>query len=254
VRTNTLKAKLRAGQRVVGALVTVNSPELVEMFGHLGYDFVFIDGQHGGLGIETARELIRAAELTGMTPLVRTRKNDPAEILEFLDAGAAGVIVPDVASRAEAEAAARATRYPRRGTRGAMGMSRAAFYGIPPGGAEYYRRADEEVLCCVLVEHEQALHELDQLVATPDLDVIVIGPGDLSMSMGIHGGWMDQRVQAAVSRIHGAARAAGKPTMIVALTPEDGRRLVAEGYQAILVVTGSLIVNAARAFLQTLRG
>ena len=88
MRPNSLKAKLRAGQRVVGALITINSPELVESFGHLGYDFVFIDGQHGGLGVETGRDLIRAAELTGMTPLVRVRKNDPAEILEYLDQGA----------------------------------------------------------------------------------------------------------------------------------------------------------------------
>ena len=116
MRPNSLKAKLKAGQRVVGALITINSPELVETFGHLGYDFVFIDGQHGGLGVETARDLIRAAELTGMTPLVRVRKNDAAEILEYLDQGAGGVIVPDVTSRAEVEAAAKATRYPTRGT------------------------------------------------------------------------------------------------------------------------------------------
>jgi len=134
-----------------------------------------------------------------------------------------------------------------------MGASRAAFYGIPPDGAGYYRRADEEILCCAIVEHENALKELDQLVATPDLDVICIGPGDLSMSMGIHGGWTDPRVQDAVGRIHRAAKAAGKPTMIVALNHEDGRRLVAEGYEAILVVTGPLIVNAGRAFLQALR-
>ena len=142
MRPNSLKAKLRAGQRVVGALITINSPELVETFGHLGYDFVFIDGQHGGLGVETARELIRAAELTGMTPLVRVRKNDPAEILEYLDQGAGGVIVPDVTSRADVEAAAKATRYPTRGVRGAMGdvprrvLRRAAGRGrvLPAGG------------------------------------------------------------------------------------------------------------------------
>jgi 2-keto-3-deoxy-L-rhamnonate aldolase RhmA len=87
----------------------------------------------------------------------------------------------------------------------------------------------------------------------PDLDVVVIGPGDLSMSMGIHGGWKDPRVQAEVNRIHAAARAAGKPAMIVALDHEDGRRLAAEGYQALLVVSGPLIVNAARSFLQVLR-
>jgi 2-keto-3-deoxy-L-rhamnonate aldolase RhmA len=253
VRPNSLKAKLRAGQRVVGALITINSPELVETFGHLGYDFVFIDGQHGGLGVETARGLIRAAELTGMTPLVRVRKNDPAEILEYLDQGAGGVIVPDVTSRAEVEAAAKATRYPPRGTRGAMASSRAAFYGAPQAGAAYYGRADEEVLCCAIFENHAVLGELDAAVRVPDLDVVVIGPADLSLSMGIRDGWKDPRVQAEVARIHAAARAAGKPAMIVALDHDDGRRVLAEGYQALLVVTGPLIVSAARSFLQVLR-
>jgi 2-keto-3-deoxy-L-rhamnonate aldolase RhmA len=255
VRPNGLKAKLRTGRRVVGALVTINSPELVEMFGHLGYDFVFLDAQHGGLGVETARGLIRAAELTGMTPLVRVRKNDPAEILEYLDAGAGGVIVPDVTGRADAEAAARATKYPTRGTRGAMAMSRAAYYGVPQGGAaDYFRQADEETMCCAILENREVLGDLDAVVSVPDLDVVVIGPGDLALSMGISGGWRDPQVQEAVGRIHQAAHRAGKPTMIVALDHADGRRLAAEGYQALLVVTGSLIVDAGRTFLQALRG
>ena len=112
MRTNALKAKLGAGQRVVGALLTINSADLVELFGHLGYDFVFLDGQHGGLSVETARELVRAAELTGMTPLIRVPRNDPAVILDYLEIGAGGIIVPDVASRADAEAAVRAVKYP----------------------------------------------------------------------------------------------------------------------------------------------
>ncbi len=253
MRPNSLKAKLRAGQRVVGALITINSPELVETFGHLGYDFVFIDGQHGGLGVETARELIRAAELTGMTPLVRVRKNDAAEILEYLDQGAGGVIVPDVMGATDVEAAAKATRYPSRGTRGAMGMSRAAFYGVPETRGAYYQQADDEVLCCAIFENAKVLEELDAAVRVPDLDVVVIGPGDLSMSMGIRNGWKDPRVQAEVARIHAAARAAGKPGMIVALDHDDGRRLLAEGYQAVMVVTGPMIVNAARDFLRVLR-
>ena len=82
---------------------------------------------------------------------------------------------------------------------------------------------------------------------------VVIGPGDLSMSMGIRNGWKDPRVQAEVTRIHAAARAAGKPAMIVALDHDDGRRLLSEGYQAVMVVTGSVIVKAARDFLHVLR-
>src|SRR5262245_11798254 len=108
MRANRLKAKLREGRRVVGVLLTIQSAELVELFGHLGYDFVFLDAQHGGLTLDSARELIRAAELTGMTPLVRVPRNDPSVILEYLDVGAAGIIVPSITSRATAEAAVQA--------------------------------------------------------------------------------------------------------------------------------------------------
>ena len=115
MRTNALKAKLREGRRVVGVLVTIQNAELVELFGHLGYDFVFLDAQHGGLTVETARELIRAAELTGMTALVRVPRNDPSVILEYLDVGAPGIIVPNITNKAAAEAAVSAIKYPPRG-------------------------------------------------------------------------------------------------------------------------------------------
>jgi 2-keto-3-deoxy-L-rhamnonate aldolase RhmA len=253
VRTNTLKAKLRAGRRVVGVLVTIQSPELVELFGHLGYDFAFLDAQHGGITVETARELIRAAELTGMTPLVRVPRNDPSVILEYLDAGAGGIIVPNVASRADCEAAVRAIKYAPDGGRGSFSGSRAAFYGVAQTPAEYYRRANEQTMCLPLVEDREALGELAGIAGVPGVDVVLVGPADLALSMGVAGGWSDPRVQAEVDRIAAAARAAGRPAMCVALTPEDGRRLVERGFQALLVASGSLIAGAARNFLEALR-
>ena len=149
MRPNSLKAKLKAGQRVVGALVTINSPELVETFGHLGYHFVFIDGQHGGLGVETARELIRAAELTGMTPLVRVRKNDAAEILEYLDQGAGGVIVLDVMSAADVAPPPRRPGIPRAARAAPWDVAGRLLRGARDRGA-YYQQADDEILCCAL--------------------------------------------------------------------------------------------------------
>lgn len=253
MRPNSLKAKLRAGQRVIGALVTINHPDLVEIFGHLGYDFAFLDAQHGGLGPERATTLVRAAELTGMTPLVRVPRNEPATILDYLEIGAGGIIVPSVNSRAEAEAAVRAVKYPPRGTRGAMFGSRAAFYGIPRRAPEYIQRANEETMVCAILEDREVLPHVEAVVRTPDLDAVLIGPADLALSMGIPGGWSEPAVQAEVDRIHHAAQAAGMPTIIVATSPEDGRRLLARGYQGLLVVTGSVIVGAARAFLEALR-
>jgi len=253
VRVNTLKQKLREGRRVVGVLVTIQNAELVELFGHLGYDFVFLDGQHGGLTVETAKELMRAAELTGMTALVRVPRNDPSVILEYLDAGAGGIIVPNVVTRADAAAAVQAIKYPPLGRRGAATASRAAFYGVTQTAAEYIIRANEETMFVPLLEDREVLELLPEVVAVEGVDVVLIGPADLALSMGIPGGWSDPRVQKEVDRIAGAARAAGRPAMIVALSPEDGRRLIERGFQALIVSSGSLVANAARNFLEALR-
>ncbi len=253
MRTNALKAKLRAGQNVIGVLLTINDPDLVELFGHLGYDFVFIDGQHGGVTVETARELVRAAELTGMTPLVRVPRNDPSVILEYLEVGAGGIIVPNVISRTDAESAVRAIKYAPRGTRGSMTMSRAAFYGVTQSGAEYMARANEETMLLPILEDREVLEVLPDVVGVEGIDAILVGPGDLALSMGIPGGWSDPRVQAEVDRIVQAARAAGRPAMIVPLDVEDGRRLRERGFQGLIVISGTLIANAARDFLHGLR-
>jgi 2-keto-3-deoxy-L-rhamnonate aldolase RhmA len=250
MRTNALKRKLIAGQRVCGVLVEFSNPELLELFGHLGYDFVFIDGQHCGVGVETARGLIRAADVTGMTSIVRVPKNDPAIILEYLDVGAGGIIVPNISTRVETEAAVAAMKYPPVGVRGGFGRSRAANYGITQTQVEYFTKMNDELLCLPLVEDWAALEHLPAICSTPGVDVVLIGPSDLALSMGIPGGWKDPRVQAAVEQIRAAAVAAGKPAMIVALDAADGRELYQRGYQALLVSALALTANSARTFLQ----
>ena len=253
MRTNSLKRKLQAGQRACGVLVELHSPELVELFGHLGYDFVFLDGQHCGLHVEAARGLIRAADLTGMTSLVRVPRNDASVILEYLDAGAGGIIVPNIASQDETTSAVAAMKYPPAGSRGGFGRSRAANYGITQTPEEYFTKTNDEVLFVPLLEDQSTLTHLPAICSTPGVDIVLTGPADMALSMGIPGGWKDPRVQAAVERIRAAAAAAGKPTMIVALDPADGRALYAQGFQLLIVSATSLLANSARGFLTELR-
>jgi 2-keto-3-deoxy-L-rhamnonate aldolase RhmA len=252
VRTNSLKRKLLAHQRLCGVLAEFHNPEMVELFGHLGYDFVFLDGQHCGLNVEVARSLIRAADVTGMTSLVRVPRNDASVILEYLDAGAGGIIVPNITTRAEAEAAVAAMRYPPVGLRGGFGRSRAANYGITQTQVEYFTKTNDEVLCVPLVEDQSALAHASAICSTPGVDVVSIGPGDLSLSMGIPGGMKDPRVQAAVEQIRAAAAAAGRPAMIIVSDPADGRALYAQGFQLLLVSATNLLANSARGFLKEL--
>jgi 2-keto-3-deoxy-L-rhamnonate aldolase RhmA len=244
-----LKRKLAGGQRVCGVLLEFNCPELLEVFGHLGFDFVFLDGQHCGLNPDLGRQLIRAADLTGMTAIVRVPRNDPAVILEYLDAGAGGIVVPNIVTAEETAAAAAAMRYPPVGIRGGFGRSRAANYGLTDGQVDYFTKINDELLFLPLVEDLAALDNLPAICATPGVDVVLIGPGDLALSMGIPGGWQDPRVQAAVERIRAAGAAAGKPVMIVALDADDGRELYSKGYQVLQVSATSLIAEAAKSLL-----
>jgi 4-hydroxy-2-oxoheptanedioate aldolase len=250
VRTNILKRKLAEGKRVCGAMVEFDCPELIEILGHLGYDFVFLDGQHCGLNPERARGLIRAADLVGMTSVVRVPKNDPAIILDYLELGAGGIIVPNVTTRAETEAMVAALKYPPAGIRGGFGRSRASNYGITQTQVEYFTKANDEVLAIPLVEDRAALPNLDAICSAPGVDMVITGPGDMALSMGIPGGWKDPRVQAAVATVQAAATAAGKPAMIVALDPADGQALYAQGFRALLVSAGAVFTGAAKNFLQ----
>jgi 4-hydroxy-2-oxoheptanedioate aldolase len=250
VRTNGLKRKLAEGKRVCGALVEFTCPDLVEIVGHLGYDFVFLDGQHCGLNPESARGLIRAADGTGMTSVVRVPKNDPAIILEYLEIGAGGIIVPNITTRAETEAMVAAMKYPPVGIRGGFGRSRASNYGITQGQVEYFTKANDEVLCIPLVEDQAALPNLPAICSTPGVDIVITGPGDMALSMGIPGGWKNPRVQAGVAQVLAAATAADKPAMIVALDPADGRALYAQGFRVLIVSACAAFTAAARDFLQ----
>ena len=250
MRTNSLKRKLAAGQQVCGALVEFNTPDLIEVLGHLGYDFVFLDGQHCGLNPDTARGLIRAADVTGMTSLVRVPKNDPAIILEYLDAGAGGIIVPNIMNRAETEAMVAAMKYPPVGLRGGFGRSRAANYGITQSQVDYFTRTNDEVLCIPLIEDQAAIANLPAICSTPGVDIVLTGPGDMALSMGIPGGWKDPRVQSAVSQVLAAAQAAGKPAMILALDAANGRMLYVQGFRVIMVSACAVFSGAARDFLQ----
>lgn len=246
MRPNGLKQKLAEGRRVCGVLADVSSEDIVELFGHLGFDFAILDGQHGGLNPDRARALCRAGELTGMTSVVRVSDGDPAEILAYLDAGAAGIVVPNVATGAGAAAAASAMRYPPVGRRGAASRSRAAGWGLTQSAAEYYRAANDQVMLLALVEDAGALDHLADICGTPGVDVVFAGPGDLALSMGVPGGMRDPKVVAAVGRIRDAARAAGKPAMTLAVDPAEGRALYEQGFQGLVVGGTALLAGAAR--------
>ena len=214
---STLKERLKAASPTLGSWISIGDPTVTEILANAGYEWLVIDLEHSAISISRAAELIRIIDLAGVEPLVRLTSNDPNQIKRVLDAGAAGIIVPMVNSKKHAESAVAATRYPPIGSRG-MGLARAQGYGasLP----EYIERQRTEITVIAQIEHVDALEHIHEILNVPGLDGFMIGPYDLSASLGRPGQFNDQSYLNAINRINQAGVAAGCPTGIHVVEPE----------------------------------
>jgi len=211
---NKMKAKIQAGQPVFGVSVMFPSPQVVEMIGELGFDWVLIDCEHGSMTPESAELMCLAAERRGLTPIVRPEANRPEVLMRYLDRGAMGLQVPHVNTRDEALAAVRAMKYHPQGNRGLARGQRSTGFGITGGSISAYTEwSNRETLVCVQIEEQEGLQNLDQILTAPGVDVFFIGPTDLSQSLGYPGQRdhpvVKQAVEGAFAKIHGAKKASG---------------------------------------------
>lgn len=181
MRKNELLTKLRAGQTTFGLVLTLGSPVMAEETGHAGFDWAMIDNQHGYWSRDTMLAAVQVLSYTATTPLVRVPENNPAQIGQALDMGAFGVVVPLVNTRADAERAVRACRYPPDGARSAGG-SRLLLLGD-----DYFTASNPEVMCTVMLETRQAVAQADEILSVPGVDCAFIGPGDLALDLGTYG-------------------------------------------------------------------
>ena len=180
MRKNLALAKWRAGEPTIGGWLSLANTHTAELMANAGFDWLCVDLQHGLLGYEDLRHMLPAISTTDTTPIVRVAGNDPKEIMKVLDAGALGVIVPLVNNRAEAAAAISACRYPPDGTR-SFGPIRAALYG----GRGYAAEANGEITCIVMIETKEGIEKVEEIVTTPGLGGVYIGPSDLALSLGL---------------------------------------------------------------------
>ena len=210
MRENTLKQRLQDGQAVFGVMITFPSATMVEMLGHLGFDWVLIDNEHGSITVDNSEDLVRAAEITGMAPIVRPVGNKPEIIAPFLDRGAWGVQIPHVNTAEEARAAVDAVKYPPVGHRGLFSGSRPGEYGFAGATADYVDEANRNTLVCLMLEEVEAIENLEEMVTVEGVDVFFIGSGDLSASMGYPGQQTHPEVQALMEKGITTIREAGK--------------------------------------------
>lgn len=198
---NSLRQKVARGEVCRGVFLHIPSPSLVELAGHMGFDWIFIDTEHGPMGLETVEHMVRAAECSGIVPIVRLPYPDPRLIHPILDTGARGVLVPHMDSPELASAVVEAVRYRPLGKRGAGQRTRAAGFGVKFDHTSYVKYSNEDLLVFGIIEDVSALDVLDDILSVDGLFGLDVGPSDLSHSMGLPGQIEHPEVEAAVQEM-----------------------------------------------------
>jgi len=194
----TLKEKLKNRELTIGSWITIGHTAVAEIMAKSGYDWLTVDMEHSVITIDIAQDLIRVIELCGVVPLVRVGENDPNLIKRVMDAGAHGVIVPMVNSKNDAEKAVASVQYPPTGFRG-VGLARAQKYGVDFEG--YKKWNEQESIVIVQIEHIKAVENLEAILSVPGVDGFIIGPYDLSGSLGIPGQFDHPEMVKALNRV-----------------------------------------------------
>lgn len=205
---SNLKNKLRQNQLTLGSWVTIGHQAVIEILASAGFEWLTLDMEHSPINIETAYNLIGHIQGNGMQALVRVSKNEEVVIKRVMDCGADGVIVPMVKNAEEARQAVNFVKYPPFGKRG-VGLSRAQKYG--KGFQEYTEWLQNESVVIAQIEHIEAVENLEAILSTEGIDGIIVGPYDLSASMGVPGQYHLPKVKAALDRVEEITKKMNKP-------------------------------------------
>jgi 4-hydroxy-2-oxoheptanedioate aldolase len=195
-----LKKALQKGKTVYGPFLKFTDPAVVEIMGFAGFDFVIIDQEHGPISIQNTQNMIRAAESANITPIIRTAKNDESLILRALDIGAQGVEIPQINCKLDSIRASKSVKFFPLGERGVCKYVRAANYSSMDK-FEYFESANEETMVIVHIEGMKGINNLDEIISVSGIDVIFIGPYDLSQSLGIPGKVNDPLVEDKMKKV-----------------------------------------------------
>jgi 2-keto-3-deoxy-L-rhamnonate aldolase RhmA len=217
---SSLKQKIKNGDLTIGSWITIGNTSIAEILSNAGFDWLVVDLEHTTISLEQAGELIRTIELSGVPSLVRLTSNDENQIKRVMDAGAQGIVVPMVITAEDAESAIAATRYPSLGTRG-VGLARAQGYGA--SFQEYLSwQSDIEKgpIVIVQIEHISAVNNLKEILNVKGVDAFIIGPYDLTCSMGIPGEFDNPRFKKTIKDIAEISLKAGAKSGLHIVEPD----------------------------------
>lgn len=249
----SFKTRLAEGEPGIGCWLHLFSPIAAEIVSQAGYDCVMIDLEHGPGTLMDALALMQAVQGQDCAPLLRVPANDPAEIKRALDIGIAGIMIPAVDTAQEAEAVVSACRYPPKGQRGlAPIIVRAADYGAR--WQDYVAEADDEIMIMCQIETGRAVENAAEIAAVPGVDLLFVGPFDLSGDLGYLGQPDHPAVLERIKTVERAAKSAGKLLSGIPTPERDAASLFADGYDLVLADFDLLLLrDAARASVHKLR-
>ena len=242
IRPNKAKQKLQQNQ-VVTTISGLQTSEIIDFLGPLGFDAAWIEGEHGPVTWDQLGDMTRACDLWGMTSITRVTANEPWLITRTLDRGSMGIVVPHVNTREEAERAAQSAKYAPLGYRGMFGGRQS--YGV----ADYFQQANDQTMVVVLLEEETALRNLDEILRVDNIDAFFVAPSDLAQTMGHIGDTGHPEVQRAIddaiARITAAGRVAG--TLV---NDDNIAAYVSKGVRFTMTSWNAWLVRGASEFLR----
>ncbi|MCX6532237.1 MAG: aldolase/citrate lyase family protein [Actinobacteria bacterium] len=240
-RVRTIRASLRSGTSVVGSWMQLTDSNVAEIMGRSGYQWVAIDMEHGPVSLSQLPDLFRALELGGTLPLARVASPLPINCRQALDQGAAGVVIPMISSAAQLQAIINECHWPPRGRRG-VGFQRANVFGK---FFDAYVQEAQESLIIAQIEHIDAVNNLESIIAVDGLDAIMVGPYDLSASLGITGEFENKKYLETLSKILSMCAKHKMPCGIHVVQPDPKmlEQRINEGYTFIAYGVDTVFLN-----------
>ena len=249
---NIMKEKLRSGKNVVGLFQNVINPNITEIMGLLGFDFVIVDGEHTTFNPNLAEEHFRAAELRNISSVTRIGQNDQQVIQKFLDAGSQGVLMPLINNKSDALEVVDSVKYPPIGKRG-LASGRGSAYGIPQSVKEHVDSSNKETLVAIQIETTEAMENVDAISSIDEVDVLFFGPSDISSSFGIHGQINDPKVRDTISDLSKIAIGNGKACGTIARGADDFKFYKEAGFQWFCSGVTNMLQSGMKDYLSELK-
>ena len=242
MRQNKIKKTFKEGKAVINGWLQIPSSFSAEIMANQGWDSLTVDMQHGVIDYPNALQMLQAISTTETVPLARVNWNDPGQIMKILDAGCYGVICPMISNRKEAEKFIQACMYPPKGYR-SFGPIRGLIYG----GGDYGEHANDEILKIAMIETKESLDKLDEIMSTPDLNGIYIGPADLSLAIGQKPAFDNAEGTPTYNEIVNILNHAKKNNIFAGIhnaTPEYAQKMIDLGFQLVTIGSDQRYMSA----------